>query len=116
MTDGPLVSLPRFVVVSDAPLTAAGVQAAATEGALFSGVVASFSDANPLAELGEFSATVTWGDGGTSAGVVAADGHGGFVVTGSHTFLQEGSYAVSVQVNDVGGSVASAAYGAARSA
>ena len=81
--------------VADAPLTASAVAVSATEGAAFSGVVATFTDANPGATAGEFSATITWGDGTSSAGTISA-ANGGFRVSGSHTYADEGNYAVKV--------------------
>src|SRR5204862_2051370 len=56
---------------------------------------------------GEFSATINWGDGSTSAGSVSTNG-AGFKVVGSHTYASAGSYAVTVSVTDVGGSTATA--------
>jgi PKD repeat protein len=94
--------------VADAPLTAAGLAVSATEGASFSGTVASFTDANPAATSGDFSAVITWGDGTTSAGTVTANPAGGFLVSGSHTYGEEGSFPVSVSISDAGGSSATA--------
>ena len=55
-------------------------------GTLNSAVVASFTDANPQAFPGQFTAMIKWGDNtATSPGVVSADGTG-FDVTGSHTY------------------------------
>jgi PKD repeat protein len=95
--------------VADAPLTASGLSVGATEGASFTGPVASFSDANPGAAAADFSAVIAWDDGTTSAGTIAADGHGGFTVSGSHAYAEEGSYAVGVSITDAGGSTATAA-------
>jgi hypothetical protein len=52
--------------------------------------------------------TINWGDGIRSTGIVAANASGGFTVTGSHAYGEEGSYAVTVQVADAGGSSANA--------
>jgi hypothetical protein len=94
--------------VSDAPLSATGVAVTATEGCPFTGVVASFTDPSPVTAATSYSATITWGDGNTSAGAVTANGSGGFNVSGSNTYGQEGSYTVGVTIQDVGGSTASA--------
>src|SRR5204862_5155166 len=75
--------------VADAVLTAAGTSFTATEGAGFSGVVATFTDANAGAPVSDFSATILWGDGTSSAGAVSA-ANGGFQVSGSHTYADEG--------------------------
>ena len=95
-------------IVGDATLAATGQPVAAVEGTPLSGaLVATFTDANPLAVAGDFTATITWGDGSTSSGTVTA-GDGDFSVTGDHTYVHAGSKAVSVVINDVGGATTSA--------
>jgi hypothetical protein len=93
-------------MVADAALSATGVNISSTEGAAFSGVVATFTDADPNAMAGDFTATITWGDSNTSTGMITVNGSGGFNVTGSNTYAEEGSYAVIVTINDAGGRVA----------
>src|SRR5205823_5176238 len=93
--------------VADAALTASATPIVATEGVSFSGVVASFTDANPNATAGDYSATINWGDGAITAGTITA-GEGNFTVSGSHTYAEEGSYTVTVSIKDAGGSTASA--------
>jgi hypothetical protein len=58
----------------------------ATSGQSFSGVVASFTDVNPSATAAGFTATINWGDGTTSTGIITADPKGGFDVSGTHTY------------------------------
>jgi hypothetical protein len=96
--------------VADAPLTPTSVNVTTTEGAPISGaIVATFTDANPNASPGDFKATINWGDGTpTTTGMVVAQAGGGFAVTGSHTYAEENNYAVSVNINDVGGSTVTA--------
>jgi hypothetical protein len=65
-------------------------------------VVASFSDANPHGFPGEYTTTIAWGDGSTSAGTVVLDG-AGFDVNGTHTYAEEGNYTVSVVIGDRAG-------------
>ena len=67
-----------------------------------------FTDANPFAPASDFTATITWGDGGTSAGLVTGPVGGPFTVFGSHQYAEEGSYPVKVSVLDDGGSTTSA--------
>jgi uncharacterized repeat protein (TIGR03803 family) len=89
--------------VADAALSAGpAVTIVGMEEALFSGTVATFRDANPGAPLSDFTATINWGDGAISAGTVS--GSGPFTVTGSHTYLEGGSYSTFVTLQDVGGS------------
>lgn len=99
--------------VVDAPLSANGLTLSATEGGGFHGSVATFTDANPSATAAEFTATILWGDGATSAGTITANADGSFAVRGDHTYAEAGSYPVTVAILDQGGSAA-AAYGVAQ--
>jgi hypothetical protein len=64
-------------------------------------VVATFtSPNNPAARASDFTAMITWGDGHTSSGAISANGQGGFNVTGSNTYLEEGTFPRSVVVTD----------------
>src|SRR5205807_1195688 len=85
-------------------LTATDKTITPTEGASFSGVVASFTDADPNGTRTDYSATINWGDGHTSVGTIAANGSGGFDVSGTNTYAKEGPYAVSVSIADHGAS------------
>jgi hypothetical protein len=51
----------------------------------FSGTVATVNDPNALDQGSEYSATIDWGDGQTSSGVVTGSG-GSINVSGSHTY------------------------------
>ena len=94
--------------VADAPLTATALAVSATEGAAFSGLVAEFTDADPDAVPADYTVTIAWGDGATSAGTVAYDSAlGAFTVTGAHTYVRAGGYTAAVSITDSGGSTAS---------
>ncbi len=95
------------IVVADAPLSAAGRTIISTQ--VFSGAVASFSDADPAGVLADYSATINWGDGTTSPGIVDTLGSS-FSVTGSHTFAAGalGPQTITVTICDAGGSCATA--------
>lgn len=95
--------------VADAALTVTAASVSAVEGAGFSGTLASFTDADPSGVVTDYSATINWGDQTSSAGTITANGGGGFVVSGSHVYAEEGSYAVTVVVSDAGGAAAGAA-------
>src|SRR5207302_859485 len=94
--------------VGDAALTAGpAVTITPTEGAAFSGAVGSFSDANTGAPAADFTATIDWGDAsGVTPGTVSGPVGGPFTVSGSHTYADEGSFAITVTVTDDGGSTA----------
>jgi hypothetical protein len=95
--------------ITDAGLTPTGTPVTTTEGASFSGQVATFTDANPKATLSDFAAAgavmMDWGDGSQSAGDVIQPGAVGttFVVRGSHTYAEEGSKTISIVITDEGG-------------
>ena len=94
--------------IADAALHSAGVAITATEGTALTGVtVASFTDDDPAGTSTDYTATIHWGDNTTSAGTIAANGNGGFDVTGTHTYLHAGDHAVSVNIADTGGSTTS---------
>ncbi len=86
--------------VLDAPLTISAVSITATQGTSFVGKVATFTDENPQATTGDFTATIDWGDGSTTAGIVSPTGGGGFQVTGSHDYSATGDLPVVVTVRD----------------
>lgn len=94
--------------VADAPLTSQGTTFTALEGAAFHDVtVAAFQDGNPFGVASDFTATIDWNDGTTpSTGTVVSDGHGGFLVRGSHRYAEEGNYTAHVTIADAGGSQA----------
>src|SRR5581483_3121840 len=96
------------VSVADAALSSLTIHNPnATEGISTGRItVASFTDANISAPATDFTATVTWGDSTSSAASVSASGSPGIfdvVVTG-HTYPEEGSKTLSVQILDIGGS------------
>jgi hypothetical protein len=90
--------------VADASLSGAGINVTATEGTVFNGLVANFQDAGNADPITSYSASIDWGDGNVSAGLITPDGSGGFNVTGTNTYAEEGSYTVTVTITDEGGS------------
>jgi hypothetical protein len=106
-SNGSSVVLTGTIDVVDASQTATAATVNGTVGSSVSNVVvASFTDANASASSTDFTAIIDWGDNsGTSVGIVTANGNG-FIVQGSHTYLDAGSFPVTVQVDDDGGSYA----------
>lgn len=91
----------------DPSITAAGTPVSATEGAAYSGQVATFTDPDTSATASEYAATIEWGDGTSTEGTVSGSG-GGFAVSGEHTYADEDSYEVKVAINDRDNSAISA--------
>jgi streptogramin lyase len=106
---GSQLSLPGVsVTVADAPLTAQGKFLAAPHGTPLSNVfVASFTDADPNGQLGDYTASIDWGDGSAlAAGTISANSKGGFDVSGTHTYSAAGAHTATITIHDVGGSSA----------
>ncbi len=94
------------VNVLDLPLAATPVSALSVSGlgsASFSGRLASFTDADPGNQVGDYTAQILWGDGAVSQGTVAAASPGVYAVTGAHAYAQSGTYSVTALVRDGGG-------------
>jgi hypothetical protein len=85
------------LTIDPAHLSATPLNFSAAVGVPFSGAVATFANADPLSTPGSYSATISWGDGSTSAGTISDSG-GTFTVSGSHLFTSPGSYSVRVQI------------------
>lgn len=77
------------------------VNISATQGIAATIQVATFIDYDTTKTAGSFTASINWGDGtAPSAGTIAANGSGGFNVTGTHTYANPGTFNVDVQVAD----------------
>ena len=84
-------ALSGVALVTDPDFQATGRPVDATEQIAFTAVVASFTDDDPI---GNFTATINWGDGTSSAGSISANSSGGFDVAGDHTYAVPGSFRV----------------------
>ena len=67
-------------------------------GTAFDGEVATFTSPVAGATAGDFSVTLDWGDGGTSAGTVTQTGDDAFDVTGSYTWATSNQYTITIEV------------------
>jgi uncharacterized protein (TIGR03118 family) len=90
----------ELINAQNTPLAGEGASVAPTEGATFSGAVATFASSDVAAQAGNFTATIDWGDGTTSAGTVVANPEGGFNVVGAHLYAEEATDAIHVTVTD----------------
>jgi hypothetical protein len=94
--------------VADAPLTATGTTFTVSVGDTFNGRVATFTDPDPGAAVGDYTVSIDWGDGSAaSTGTVIDDPAGGLDAAGSHTYSTAGRKTVTVTVTDAGGASAS---------
>ncbi|HEV3447448.1 MAG TPA: matrixin family metalloprotease, partial [Gemmataceae bacterium] len=100
------------VSVADGALTPASSALSKPQGLPLNIQVATFTDADPVGTISDFTTSINWGDGTTSAGTVTQPGGVGttFVVTGSHTYRVAGADTVTVTINDVGGQSATTSF------
>jgi hypothetical protein len=94
------LSLGRTVAAAEGDVfTAHGLAFRANAGQAFTGTVATFTDRYTGNVASDFSATINWGDGTTSAGVIT-DRRGVISVSGTHTYASSGQDAVTVTLTD----------------
>ena len=114
-TSGVSVARNLFVSVEDVPLTITKITPPVPVEGISTGSVtlATFSDANPIANINDFTATVSWGDGHTSTATAANGGiksnlDGTFSIVANNTYGETASgLTFSVTISDIGGSTKS---------
>jgi hypothetical protein len=95
--------LPQTFTVGDAPLNAHAQNLNVIGNKSFSGVLATFIDANLSAGAADFQAIIVWDDGTAQFGTVTGSS-GSFTVSGSHTFAKFTTlHTVTVTIFDRGG-------------
>jgi hypothetical protein len=88
--DLPLTATPATVFPAIASLT-------------FNATIATFTDADPNGKLGDYRASIDWGDGTTTPSApISAATDGRFAVSGSHTYAQPGTYTITATIRDLG--------------
>jgi hypothetical protein len=109
-TDGDTdIAVGRAIISpSSGDLVAAGRSVNASTTTAFNGSVAVFTDPDPSATQGTFTATIDWGDGSTSSGQVTTGPHGIFSVTGTHTYAAPGLFTLTISITDSDGDTGSA--------
>lgn len=101
-----LTPTPGGITVAAAPVTAQGTTITGTEGNPATGIVVTFTSANPQATASDFRVIIDNGDGTTSPGTVFSNGTANgtlFEVNGSHTYAENGTYPVGVSINSTAG-------------
>ncbi len=95
--------------VVDAPLIATFIPHSPEPGTgEFNGAVAVFADANPMSVPSDLSATIAWGDGNNSNGIVLRLPDGSYAVFASKVYGALGAFDVTVTINSLGGASATA--------
>jgi hypothetical protein len=107
-TDG--LSSPTIMetaIVSAIPIIVKGTALSGTEGKTISGSVATFTTTRTAAAAADYTASINWGDGTTSAGPVVKDSTGHFHVNGSHAYGDQSTgtgFRVTVTISRTGAS------------
>jgi hypothetical protein len=102
-TNYPITNVNGTLTVTAAPLSATGVNFSTTAGALFSGTVATFTNADPFGTAASYTAQIAWGDGSSSAGVISRGSGSTLTVSGSHTYADPANEAVHVTISHIHG-------------
>jgi cyclophilin family peptidyl-prolyl cis-trans isomerase len=88
--------------IIDAVLSTQGVAVSASVGVALNNVsVATFTDADPMGQVSDYTATINWGDNQFSTGTISASSGNVFTVAGNHTYAAQGSFTVSATINDI---------------
>jgi hypothetical protein len=96
--------------LADAPLTMLSVappQTVLSGQPLSNFPVATFRDGSMFGSVGQYSATIQWGDGAVTTGAIQNNGNGTFSVLGSHTYGTVTNVPLVVIVHDAGGAATS---------
>jgi Ca2+-binding RTX toxin-like protein len=95
------ITFPAPINVTDAPLLMTGIPVSAVQGLPTGTVnVATFTDPEGADPLGDYSASVNWGDGQPpTVGMIGYNSSTGvFIVSGSYTYAQAGNDTITVAV------------------
>lgn len=97
------------VVINDAPISASFVAPTRDSGSglINNAIVAQITDSNINGLIGDLTATINWGNGSTTSGVIST-GDGVYLVKGSNTYATFGNFTVTVNVTSLGGKTAQA--------
>jgi CSLREA domain-containing protein len=102
------------LTVVPAQLRAMATAVNAIAGAPYSGLVATFTNADPFGNAAFYSATILWGDGHTSPGVITAGSGKTLIVSGAHTYADPGQKTVQVRIShNLGYTTTATVYGSA---
>jgi streptogramin lyase len=65
------------------------------------GAVSAFHDPDPVSSPSSYVAVISWGDGTQTSGTLSAVSNGNFDVSGTHTYVNAGTYTISVAITDI---------------
>ncbi len=100
-TGGAIATVNATATVGEAATIGTGATLAGTAGAAVSGAVVTFTHGVGGEPSSNFTASIDWGDGQTSAGTVS-ELQGTYSVAGSHTYAASGTFTVKASIADDG--------------
>jgi hypothetical protein len=100
------VTVNTSVAITDIPLVVTA-QAPILLGRIAIGTTAFFTD-DPDSTASRFNATINWGDGSTSAGVIVPLGGGQYTVLSLHVYRRSGNYTLKTTITTISGEDAGA--------
>ena len=95
------------LVINPIPLSATGVNVSANVDEPFTGIVATFTNPDPVGTAGSYFAAISWGDGNSTLGSISGSGTL-LTVTGTNTYVHPGTHEISVQIGHVLGNTTTA--------
>ena len=97
--DGDSASTTTTNIVAQAAINATGANFKGRRQRVLNNVtVATFTDADTSLPASAFTATINWGDGQTSAGIIAVNRGGGFKVLGTHKYKKTGARTITTSI------------------
>jgi hypothetical protein len=87
-----------MLTINPTQLTATPMDFAATAGAPFTKMVATFTNADPIGRPDSYTATIDWGDQSSSPGLITDNGDSTYSVSGSHTYADPVNKTVQISI------------------
>jgi hypothetical protein len=100
-TGGSVASGQGQTTVAPVALLATGTTISPTARQPFTGMVASFTDPYSSLNAASYLATIAWGNGNTTIGTIAANGRGGFDVSGTNTYATPDPQTINVTITRI---------------
>ena len=91
-------STPASATTPAGQITATGSDLTGPEGTDISGTIATFTDTQVNTAADDYTASIDWGDGDTSAGTIQMNDSGGFDVDASHAYQSIGDQTATVTI------------------
>src|SRR5690349_14907960 len=82
----------------DQPIALSSIPVSATVGTPFTGAVGTFTVSDPLLDLSQYQASISWGDNDGSVATISMQPSGAFLVSGTHTYSRTGTFNTTVLV------------------